>query len=409
MDWVEKVAKQLSFADKTGAHDSSIGFDYQYYYFLYRLLNLKTGQAVGLEVKDDVHTDINTDFQLLFQLKHTVKTTVSGTAIALSELDSDLWKTLHNWAKVISDEVEDRKDVAAQLAFVRKTEFHLVTNKSESTSNIFLGLVKQFKSGKVVFKKVKQHLEDLLAKSADKNIKGYISAVLSLSDKVLKEFTQQIFVELGEDDVIGLVKRAIHEKFIDESKLDAVFARLDSNLRKDNFIAIKKGERVIIKFDEFMKRYRHVFTDARSNKLSLPLFTPVLPDDIFAQTFIQRLLDINDLQHGDTESAVEYTIQKMRIARYFEQWVQSGELVIDEIDALHDEVILRWKNEFRGAFKNCVSLNDVVDKALEILKELRRQHFKIAASDLSLELSNGELYHLSDKSEIGWHRDWETM
>jgi len=402
------MAKQQSFTEKTGADDTSIGFDYQYYYFLYRLLNLKMGQSVGLEVKDDVHTALDSDFQLLFQLKHTVQKATSGAAIALSELDSDLWKTLHNWAKVISDEVENRKSVASQLAFVKKTEFHLVTNKSESKLNKFLQLVAQFQNGIVSFQEIEQHLKDLLTKSSDQKIKSYISAVMELSDEVLKEFVPRLFVELGEDDVIGLVKRALHEKIIDESKIDAVFARLDSNLREDNFIAIKKGGQVVIKYEEFIKRYRNVFADARSTRLSLPPFKPALPDDIFAQKFIKQLLEIKDLKPDDIESAVEYTTQKMRITRYLEQWLQSGELVIDEVNDLHDEVILRWKNEFKGAFDKCANLTDVVDKALEILKELRRHRFKVAAAELNLELSNGELYYLSEESKIGWHRDWKT-
>lgn len=402
------VAKQQSFTEKTGADDTSIGFDYQYYYFLYRLLNLKMGQSVGLEVKDDVHTELNSDFQLLFQLKHTVQKTASGAAIALSELDNDLWKTLHNWAKVISDEVENRKNIIAQLAFVKKTEFHLVTNKLESKSNNFLELVELFQNGMVDFKNLEQHLKYLFTKSSDQKIKSYISVVMGLSDEVLKEFIQRLFFELGEDDVIGLVKRALHEKIIDESNIDSVFARLDSNLRKDNFIAIKNGGQVVIKYEEFIKRYRHIFTDARSTKLSLPPFKPALPDDIFAQKFIKQLLKINDLKPNDIESAVEYTTQKMRITRYLEQWLQSGELVIDEVNDLHDEVHLRWKNEFRGAFSKCTNLTDVVDKALEILKELRRHRFKVAAAELNLELSNGELYYLSEESIIGWHRDWKT-
>ena len=67
------MLKEKSFSDKTSADDKSIGFDYQYYYFLDRILNLKMGQSVGLEVKDDVHSELNADFNILFQVKHTVQ------------------------------------------------------------------------------------------------------------------------------------------------------------------------------------------------------------------------------------------------------------------------------------------------------------------------------------------------
>jgi len=129
------VANTKSFTEQTSADTTEIGFHYQYYYFLYRLLNLKSGQSVGLEVKDDVHTDLDNDTQILFQLKHTVQLSAAGNPIALTELDSDLWKTMHNWAKIISDKAADRNQTSKQNEFIKKTEFHLITNKSESSRN----------------------------------------------------------------------------------------------------------------------------------------------------------------------------------------------------------------------------------------------------------------------------------
>jgi hypothetical protein len=120
------VANEKSFSEKTSADSTSIGFEYQYYYFLDRLLNLKPGQSVGLEVKDDVHTALNADFNILVQLKHTVQNNAKGDPIALTELDSDLWKTLYNWSQVISDSAEGRGSHAAQKRFVENTRFHLV-------------------------------------------------------------------------------------------------------------------------------------------------------------------------------------------------------------------------------------------------------------------------------------------
>ena len=48
--------KEKTQIEKTAAETKSIGFDYQYYFFLWKLLSLETGESVGLEVKDDVHT-----------------------------------------------------------------------------------------------------------------------------------------------------------------------------------------------------------------------------------------------------------------------------------------------------------------------------------------------------------------
>ena len=50
------MGKEKTHIEKTAAETKSIGFDYQYYFFLWKLLSLRKGESVGLEVKDDVHT-----------------------------------------------------------------------------------------------------------------------------------------------------------------------------------------------------------------------------------------------------------------------------------------------------------------------------------------------------------------
>lgn len=403
------MANKKSVADKTSADDKSIGFEYQYYYFLDRLLNLKSGQTVGLEVEDDVHVAFDADFLLLFQLKHTVKKAANGKPIALPELDVDFWKTVYNWSCLIADDTQGRNTEKAQVSFVRKTEFHLITNKSESKTNNFLALLNQFQTGEADFGVVRSAAEALHAKTSDASIKGYIEKLLGLSESVVEQFLRRILVEHSLDDIIGKVKAAIRDKFIDAHRVDEVFERLDSNVRQDNFISIKAGLPIVISYDQFMKKYRNIFVDARSKSLPTPKFTPVLPEKIFAQVFIKRLIEIEALESSDMETAIDYTLLKLRIARYLESWVQTGELISDEVEKLHDEVIRRWKNEFKLAFKKCKTTQDVIDEAVEMLRQLRKERFAVGPSELDTGLSNGELYLLSDGKRIGWHRDWETL
>lgn len=401
------VHEPKSFAEKTSAADKSIGFDYQYYYFLNKLLNLKTGQAAGLEVEDDVHTALNADFNLLFQVKHTVQSAASGKPVALTELDPDLWKTLHNWAKVAVDPAQARTTVAEQLRFLAKTEFHLVSNKSTSTSNEFLRKLLLLKEDGCRFSDLKAYTHALHAKTGDSSIKGYIAAVISLPDKVLEQFFRRIHLELELVDVIGLVKRSIHEKAVDAGDIDTAFERLDSNIRSDNFLAIKQGLPLVITYEQFMQRYRKVFQDARSKKLQTFPFHPPIPDDVFEQRFIKRLIEIGDLSEDDEEVAIDYTTQKLRLAKFLQVWVQKGDVITDEVDELHAEVFLRWRTEFRAAFKMCKDDSQVAELATEFLRILRRERFRLGGAELDIALSNGELYILSDLGRIGWHRDWE--
>ncbi|WP_027782433.1 MULTISPECIES: ABC-three component system protein [Burkholderia] len=399
------MAEEKTFTEKTSAGDTSIGFDYQHYYFLYRILNLGTGQSVGLEIKDDVHTELGTDFNVLYQLKHTVQTNASGAPIALAELDADLWKTLYNWSQIISDKIDGRKEVAAQLAFVARTEFHLVSNKSLSKKNTFLQLLVEFQeTGK--FEALDAHVKSLSKKTENEDIRKYIHSVRGLDERVRKKFLDHVRFELDVDNIIGKVKNSIREKIIEPGKIDAVFERLDSRISSENFLAVKNGSALSISFEEFATRYGKIFEDARNKKLVPHRFQPVLPDDIFAQKFIKRLIEIGALSAADVERAVDYTRQKIRLSTNLERWVQDGNVVGDEVDDFHNEVFSRWDNEFYGLFDKCSSMDEVIDSAFGLLRLLRRERFKLSDTELDTQLSNGELYYLSDIGRIGWHRDW---
>lgn len=65
---------KTSFTESVSAADTSIGFEYQYYYYLDRLVNLRAGESAGLEVKDDVHSELATGFNTIGH-KRTVKLT----------------------------------------------------------------------------------------------------------------------------------------------------------------------------------------------------------------------------------------------------------------------------------------------------------------------------------------------
>ncbi|MGX1124131.1 hypothetical protein [Pseudomonas sp. HLS-6 TE3448] len=404
------MATSRTFMEKTAAPGASAGFDYQYYYFLYKVLNLKKGQSVGLEIKDDVHTDVDDDLQLLFQLKHTIQKQADGRPVALTELDADLWKTFHNWAKVISDPNDGRATEVAQLNFIYRTEFHLVTNKSTSSSNKIGSLLVSYLEDHTPenFEKIRHRIEELKSSTSDNSIKDYISTVSDLSTPVKKEFFKRIYFELAETEIIQKIKTTIAEKFIPPGKVDEVYDRLNSNIRDSNYIAISNGKAFSVLFDDFTAKYWKIFQDARDNKLSSLRFEPVLPEDLLSQPFIQQLIAIDDVYDHESEIITEYSTHKLRLARSLDQWEQNGEVVHDEIQAMHGEVHLRWKNNHRMAYRGC-DPDEIKIKGQTIINMMRQDKYKLGGDELSTEHSNGELYELSDTGRIGWHRDWEKL
>jgi hypothetical protein len=117
---------------------------------------------------------------------------------------------------------------------------------------------------------------------------------------------------------------------------------------------------------------------------------------------------VKAMKVDDVEKAFEYTTNKLKIARFLDDWLQSGELVADEVAGFHRDVKVKWGNAFEHWCEDCLD-RDVIDKAKQLLYDLRKIEFSIASNKLNTELSNGELYYLSDERLIGWHRDWKTL
>lgn len=402
------MATNQTVTSKTSAADKSIGFDYQYYYFLDRLLNLKTGESVGLEVLDDVHLTVDASLQLLFQLKHTTLLAADGSPVNLTSLDDDLWKTMSNWSKVIVDPNDGRSEKDNQLRFVKKTEFHLVTNKSWSAGNQFLAKISEFSGNLCEFPIVRDEVESLRKQTTNLIIKAYLADVLSLDDTVMAAFFLKLRFQLNEDEITERIRRSISEKFIEDGEVNNVFARLDSNIREDNFIDTKAGKPICISYEQFMIRYRKIFTSSRNKKLAYFNYKPVMPDNLLNQRFVAQLLHIGDVDDTELEIIAEYTAQKLRLARNLAEWHQSGQLVSDEISQFHDEVRLRWQNLYRAKFRRAQLSSNLLATAIELLDVMRGSQFKIVGEELNTELSNGELYHLSDTDVIGWHPDWRN-
>lgn len=393
--------------DKIGAADKSIGFDFQYFYFLNCLLNLKDGESVGLEVKDDVHTDLKNDRQILVQTKHTVQKAASGDPINITTYDSDLWKTMYNWSMVIEDSSAGRSSTKARLEFVNRTTFIIATNKAGNAANKFFQLLDQCAEKDLHIDKLKLSLETLKKGTTDAKIIGYITKVLELDDKVLKAFFDKIMLESDLKDIITVVKESIKAKMVPINRIEDTYNQLDSTIRTDNFISISSGQPIIVTFSEFYKRYRRIFDIARSPKLYIRKDMPILPDNIKDQIFITQLVDIGDIANDDDETIASYTLRKINMINNLETWYQEGEITDQEREGFHAEAKNRWEIRFRTKYRKPVDEPILAAKALEIIDESRLDTLSVSDTDLPIDLSNGEYYHLSDIPEIGWHKDWE--
>ncbi len=393
------------------AGPQSIGFDYQFYYFMFLALELKLGQKIGFEVKDDIHIDMPDGTSVLLQTKHSVVTNADGSIQNLTDLDSDLWKTLSNWADII-------KTDGTNGNFLKTHSFILVTNKNNQNNSLIKAL-SRFKSDND-FDKLWNEIIDLGEKTQDGTVKKYIKNVMSLGKKRLKTFASKLIIETGADSIIQKIKNRIFENARQDKLIDPIFESLSSNLQVAKYTDIKNRKKFEITCDDFNKKFGKCFQPAFESKPLPPRNIPVLlPDNLEEQPFIKQLLDIGEVTAGSTDIR-DYTTQMLKFLNDFNYWSDESFLLPTEIESFKQDSLQRWKNGFKARYRTIQnkvsageSLNNLEEEirnlGLELINFIREQNLAIAGyPPLGIPSSNGHYYALSNNLEIGWHFDWEN-
>lgn len=405
------MSKTISIQEQHTAGPQAIGFDYQFYYFMLLALDLKFGQKIGFEVKDDVHIDKEDGTTVLYQAKHTIIKSTKGNPQNLTDLDADLWKTLSNWVDFINaDKSSD---------FLNKHTFILVTNKSES-NNDFITALNTFKADND-FEKVKLKIDELASKTQDETLKKYFKNVTKLSKSKLGLFLNNLTIETGEDEIIDKIKKRILEKYYQENLVEPIFEKFSSELNLSKYLDIKAGGKFEISGDEFGKRFGKCFkVAAEIRPLPKREFPVLLPDNLENQIFIKQLLDIGEVQTGSNDIR-NYTTQMLKFLNHFTYWSEEENFILlTDIEEFKNNSIQIWINEFKAKYRqierqinNGSAIEDLEDDiknlGVDLVDYIRKQDLSIPGfSALGIEFSNGHYYALSDKLEIGWHFDWSN-
>ena len=262
------------FQEQHAAGLQALGFDYQFLYFMCLALEMKTGEKVGFEVKDDIHIERANGKIILFQSKHTVLKSADGSPINLTTLDSDLWKTLSNWAEMIK--IDEN--------ILSKYSFCLVTNKGEG-NNQFIEAINLFKVDGDI-DKVIDKIKEIRDSTDNKELKEYIENVSSLGKKQATLFLSNLSIETEIDNIIEKVKTILLERYYNKVIVDAIFDSLFSNMSVAKYLDTKDRKKFEISFADFCKRFGKCFKVA-SEKNPLPrrqlpmIFPEKLEDQIF--------------------------------------------------------------------------------------------------------------------------------
>lgn len=406
------MTKTNTIQEEHTAGPIAIGFDYQFYLFMFYAIELKFGQKIGFEVKDDIHIDKSDGTTILFQAKHTIQKNANGSAKNLTTLDTDLWKTLSNWATFI-------KEDKTKSEFLNKHSFILVTNKSEN-KNEFLTILSQFKIDNNISVALNA-LNTLASNTEDKTIKRYIKNVTSLGKRKLNSFLSKLKIETNTDGIIQKIKNRILENVRQEKFVEPIFDSLSSNLHTAKYLDIKDRNKFEISFDDFNTKFGKCYKVAFEKKV-LPkrTFPILLPENLESQTFIKQLLDIGEIQSG-SNFITDYTTQMLVFLRHFTYWSDDENFILlTDAEEFKKNSIQIWVNAFKEKYRQIerqissgTSITELEDSiknlGVDLVDYIRKQDLSIQGfSSLGIEFSNGHYYALSDNLEIGWHFNWEN-
>lgn len=387
-----------------------IGFDYQFYYFMYLILDLNPGEKIGFEVLDDIHIELANGSIELLQTKHTIQKTPKGEIVNLTERDSDLWKTISNWILFLNNS-EDKDE------YLNKTVFKLVTNKSINNNTFFENIIK-LQRKEIKINAFSDYIKNLYANTDSEYIKSQIGSLKKLDNKTKSKFLNQIQIISEPENIINLVKKRIHKLIVKEERVEDVYSSLLSNMQLDKFLTIIDRKKFEISFEDYSRRYGTCF-DYAYEKTVLPKreLNLILPKDLKSQTFIKQLIDIGETFESDTDDILRYTTAMLKTFNSLNDWKDNGDILSTQIIAFDEDAIFIWNRIFKDRYRDYKSkinrgeiLHDEIlikQIAIECMSEVRKEKLKLKNDELNEELSNGQFYILSNEPRIGWHIDWE--
>lgn len=400
------------YADHT-AVPATLGYDYQFYYFVYRALKLQDDDTVlRFEKKDDVSEE-GEEGITLYQLKHSFKTREHGEVVYIAPRDNDLWKTLSIWVGF----VETHNTEKEKQDYLKNTNFVLVTNK-EGSKNILLAAITQYKGDKD-FTPVKKILDDLYSKTSDKTedasgkeidnqMKKKIGRVKDFS--LVDKFLEKVEVVYSFDDIIQKIRVEIERSSIRESRVDAVFKSLIGQLHSDRYLKMKAGVDVEYTRKTFRDETLACFERARTDRLVFRHDYDAFSGDPLTLNFIKELIKIGYVKDKDNSKLSEYTYNWLCFKNNIHDLKVDSEIADEDVDDLYADATTLWGNEhdYSKTQVDSSSEESLNRWACVVVRNLREKNLNLAYTPMGYPLSNGCFYQLSETDQIGWRADWES-
>lgn len=400
--------------ENTG-HDAkgAKGFDYQFLYFINRLLKMvEKGDVVFYEKYDDV--SMSSDEGLVyFQLKHTIGGSNQKT-VNLSLRDHDLWKTIAVWIDITNKQDKDKR-----IDFLESNSFVLVTNKNPVNNPFWMELQK-YQKGEMSFDELKKFYKKVYDETGEskrkevngqkgKTTKGYIKCLIDFdyADQLLKSMRICFEPDLKKEILESLeLNKNIPHKNVEEAYQELL------GMIRDKYYSDQKDsytrEEFSKVFDRICQKYRErKFTFKRNTMTKLP---PHLED----QVFIKQLMDVEDISLEDDPLIVEYTMEKFDYINSIRVATKNDDVSEEEVENVRADAVRYWRQKYKH-YMGRINPDDndkIIEKVSDLLNDIRDKNIYFVEKEIESYFSNGCFYYLSDKDsehepQIGWRPGWE--
>lgn len=400
--------------ENTG-HDAkgAKGFDYQFLYFINRLLKMADKRDdVSYEKYDDVSMS-SEEGLVYFQLKHTIGGRNQKT-VNLSLRDYDLWKTLAVWIDITNKQDEDKR-----IDFLESNSFVLVTNKNPVNNPFWMELQK-YQKGEMSFDELKKFYTKVYDETGEskrkevngqkgKTTKGYIKCLIDFdyADQLLKSMSICFEPDLKKEILESLeLNKNIPHKNVEEAYQELL------GMIRDKYYSDQKNsytrEEFSKVFDRICQKYRErKFTFKRNTMTKLP---PHLED----QVFIKQLMDVEDISLEDDPLIVEYTMEKFDYINSIRVATKNDDVSEEEVENVRADAVRYWRQKYKH-YMGRINPDDndkIIEKASDLLNDIRDKNIYFVEKEIESYFSNGCFYYLSDKDsehepQIGWRPGWE--
>lgn len=400
----------MNHSDKIAADKTSLGFEYQDFVYTEKLIELRPGQTLGLELHDDIHIATAADDGsikdlLLMQVKHSV-----GTG-NITDRDLDLWKTIYNWIKVVPD-----------LPPYQTLAFQLYTNKGLN-SQAFVSMLKAARQNiQAILDHIRYTDQEISAAEAAKDadaspnpLAKYVKSVSQTSDEDLRFIFERFEFHSDNSSVIARISSALRQLSIPGSRLEDTRHHVIGAFKESKFSRIMKGKKVVITFDDFRTGmgFDRIVRSARSEPADFDRFVDLYysyerPDTLSfsSSRFSDQLKDIGISE----EEIVDRGVEMMLAEQFMENLRDAGSFSSSDNLRLENKAVSDWRLLHNQSHRTTKEDDEAAHQqaAQSCYDQTMSKPLKTDNMELPSNLSCGKYIKLSNLPRIGWRKNWKS-